>query len=394
MKKIGILNCSHIYNFGSVLQSYAIEKIIADISGYEAKSIRYSQKKDLRYVKNYFPQLFEKEIVNMKLKALKRKSYLKYVDKELANNIQKRESCFREFVDSKFNFTKIYRDWSELCESAKEFTGFVLGSDQVWHPINLGSHFYTMEWIPDSIPKITYASSFGVSVIPNRQKLATKNYLNHIHAISVREKAGSEIIKKLSRKDAPIVVDPTFLLNEMQWREIAEPIYRRGYIFCYFLGNNIAARKYALQLKKETGLNIVCIPFMDEINKSDIGFGDIQLFEVNPASFLSYIINAEYVVTDSFHGTVFSIIFKKQFVVFNRFVDNGRQSTNSRIDTLLGNLKITERRILIRTAERKAVEIIADEIDYGHVMERLKELCDSSLDYLVPELKKQGMIKD
>lgn len=394
MKKIGVLNCSHIYNFGSVLQSYAMEKIIANISGYETKSIRYNQKKDLRYVRNYFPQLFEKEIVTMKLKNLKRKAYLKYLNKELADNIKKREKCFQKFVDSKFNFTKIYTDWYSLCESVEEFAGFVLGSDQVWHPINLGSHFYTMEWIPDNIPKIAYASSFGVSAIPRRQEPATKNYLKHMDAISVREKAGSEIIKKLTGKNVPVVLDPTFLLSEIQWREIAEPIHKKGYIFCYFLGNNISARKYALQLKKETGLNIVCIPFMDEINKCDIQFGDIRLFEVNPTSFLSYIINAEYVVTDSFHGTVFSVIFQKQFVVFNRFADNRKLSTNSRIDTLLETLEITRRRILIPTTTKEAVRIMTDEIDYKHVMKKLKELCNDSLDYLVFELKKQGMTKD
>ena len=192
----------------------------------------------------------------------------------------------------------------------------------------------------------------------------------------------------------PVVLDPTFLLSEIQWREIAEPIHKKGYIFCYFLGNNISARKYALQLKKETGLNIVCIPFMDEINKCDIQFGDIRLFEVNPTSFLSYIINAEYVVTDSFHGTVFSVIFQKQFVVFNRFADNRKLSTNSRIDTLLETLEITRRRILIPTTTKEAVRIMTDEIDYKHVMKKLKELCNDSLDYLVFELKKQGMTKD
>lgn len=387
MKKIGILNCSHIYNYGSVLQSYAMEKVVGEITGYDTYSVRYRQKKGLRYIKNYFPLIFEKDIVKFKLKGVKRKIYIKFINKSLGENCKKREHYFQKFVNDNFNFTETYTTINELNKMSLEYSKFVLGSDQVWHPINYGSHYYTMEWIPEQIKKITYAASFGVSNIPKYQIKGTKKFLGRIDNISVREQQGAQIVYDMINKKVPVVVDPTLLLDSDMWGGISANIQDKDYIFCYFLGDNKMAREMAIAMKKKTGKKIFSIPCMDEINLEDLKFGDKQLYDVGPSEFLSYIKNAAYVITDSFHGTVFSVLFNKQFVVYNRYNNKNKNSTNSRIDTLLLKIELENRRVLNNCSTEESVNILLGAIDYSKVNFKISELKSESIEYLKCVLK-------
>lgn len=390
MKKIGILNCSHIVNFGSVLQSYAVEKVVRDLTGRNVVSIRYKQKKGLLYLRNYLPLLLEKELVAFKWRGVKRKLYLKFINKNLGNQCRIREKHFTIFVNKHFNLSNIYIGRKHLIDSTNEYSVFILGSDQVWHPINFGSHYYTMEWIPNDVPKITYAASFGVGSIPNRQKKTTKKYLKRIQDISVREERGAELVRELTGKEVPVVVDPTLLLDKKDWDAVSNKIPdSNDFIFCYFLGNNKKARDFAAELSQKTGLKIISILFMDEINKMDFGFGDEQLFEIGPGEFISYIKNATYIVTDSFHGTIFSLIYHKKFITFDRFSDNGTESTNSRMDTLFEKLKLQNQR---GGSGNDLEKVIDNTIDYDTVDKRCQELKNESIDYLKKALESNKII--
>lgn len=388
IKKIGIINCSHISNFGSVLQSFAIEKVVREITGYETYSIRYKQRKDIKYLKNYLPLLFEKDIVLFKLKSVNKKLYLKFCNKQLKKKCEKREEKFEKFRNENFNYTKVYTSLQELEEMSKEFKCIVLGSDQVWHPINYGSHYYTMEWVSDETKKITYAASFGVNRLPDYQINGTKNFLKRINCLSVREQQGAILIDNLINEKVPVVVDPTILISKDEWDKVSsKEIEEKDYIFCYFLGNNKAARMFAETLKCKTGKKIYSIPGMDEINLSDLNFGDEQLYNIGPAEFISYIKNAYCVITDSFHGTVFSILYNKQFIVYNRFEDCNKGSTNSRIDTLLEWTGLKGRRIINDSAE-KAVDTILQPIDYGMINSKVEKQRCESFNYLKKALTK------
>ena len=268
-----------------------------------------------------------------------------------------------------------------------EYSKFVLGSDQVLHPINYGSHYYTMEWIPEQIKKITYAASFGVSNIPKYQIKGTKKFLGRIDNISVREQQGAQIVYDMINKKVPVVVDPTLLLDSDMWGGISANIQDKDYIFCYFLGDNKMAREMAIAMKKKTGKKIFSIPCMDEINLEDLKFGDKQLYDVGPSEFLSYIKNAAYVITDSFHGTVFSVLFNKQFVVYNRYNNKNKNSTNSRIDTLLLKIELENRRVLNNCSTEESVNILLGAIDYSKVNFKVSELKSESIEYLKCVLK-------
>lgn len=383
MKKIGILNCTHIKNYGSVLQSYAMELIVRKLTGYETLSVRYVEKKDIQYIRNRIPLLLDRDIVRYKAKGVKRKLYLKYWNKDLAVQCKKREEHFEEFVKSNFHFTDIYYNRNELINSTRDFSGYVLGSDQVWHPINYGSHFYTMEWIPDDVPKIVYGASFGVYRLPRNQLQGTRDFLSRIDAISVREKRGADIVKELIDREAIVVADPTLLLTTQEWDLVKKDIKLEDkYIFCYFLGDNRKAREYAQKVARKYNLKIYAVVFMDEINKIDFNFGDEQLYDIGPAEFISYIEKAEYVITDSFHGTIFSILYNKEFIVFNRFEISKGQSTNSRIDSLLGIVGLENRRKI----DIQDVETINADIDYEEVKKKIDRIQDVSIRYLKEKL--------
>jgi exopolysaccharide biosynthesis predicted pyruvyltransferase EpsI len=138
-------------------------------------------------------------------------------------------------------------------------------------------------------------------------------------------------------------------------------------------------RKIAMKLAQKTGLKIVTTPFLDSFVKEDETFGDYRMFNVGPDDFVNLIRNAEYILTDSFHGSVFSIINHKKFVTFNRFDDNSKNSRNSRIDNLCNLMGIKNRRYC---ADADIVKMVTAEIDYIGIDDKLKNLRDKSLHFL------------
>ena len=256
-------------------------------------------------------------------------------------------------------------------------------SDQLWLPSNLGSHFYTLEFAPDSAAKIAYATSFGVSQIPWFQKRRTRNYLKRFQSLSVREIAGQKMIMELTGKEAMVVCDPTLLFTAKEWTDIIPPsrIVEEEYIFCYFLGTNCSHREAALTLQKKVGLKIVTCPYLDHFVESDRTFGDIQLFDMDAGDFVNLIRHAKYVLTDSFHGTVFSLLYEKQFLVFYRFTE-GTHSRNSRVDSLCELLNLENRKY------NGNINEVEKAIEYNEVFEKLEELKLKSKSFLSQALQK------
>ena len=283
--------------------------------------------------------------------------------------------------------SKPYYGYEALKESSNDYDAFILGSDQLWHPMNFENHYFTMEFINKGKTKITYAPSFGVSSIPQAQIDGTRDYLNRIEKISVREESGKKIIKELTGRDVPVVLDPTFMIKTDEWDEILpeKQVYNKGkYIFCYFLGDNKEHREEVERIKKLTGYDIVTLPYIDEIAKSDKNFGDEQLFNVGPAEFIDLIKNAEVIFTDSFHCTAFSIMYKKKFFTFNRFNNNNKASTNTRLKSILLLLGLEDRLI---TDYRKCEEMYSNKINYNETNERLEKMKKSSLEYITNALE-------
>ena len=134
------------------------------------------------------------------------------------------------------------------------------------------------------------------------------------------EESGKRIVKELTGRDVPVILDPTMVITRKQWDEAVpdQAVTDGEYLFCYFLGNNPSHREEASALAKSLGLKIVTLRHLDEYIASDEKFGDEAPYDVGPEEFVNLIRHAKYVCTDSFHGSVFSILYRKQFISFNR----------------------------------------------------------------------------
>ncbi len=386
MKIIGIVSCYFKNNYGSMLQAYASQKILDDI-GIPNETINISELKDFSKGKKkyYISQLTNLNFIKTKLGMIKLKIYAK-LNKNLKRNFAIRNKKFEEFKRN-FNLTKSFSTYKELnVYSEKRYSDVIVGSDQLWLPVNVVSDYYTLNWVPEEVNKISYATSFGISSIPDKYKEQYKTFLNRIEHISVRESNAVKLVKDVSGIDATLVCDPTLLLTKEEWMDVQqeEPILNEKYIFCYFLGNNIEHRKFVERLKEKTGYKIVSINHCDEYVKYSDQFADIIPYDVGPSEFVNYIRNAEYVCTDSFHGTVFSLINNVNFFTFRRFNNKSKMSTNSRIHSLLEIVDLKNRLI---TGNEDVEDLIKEIIDFKRVNKKLEEFRNGSKEWLLKSIK-------
>ena len=386
-KKVGIVSCYFKHNYGSMLQAYATQKILDDMN-IENETINIDKNIDFSNGKKkyYMGQVFNFQFIKSKLGMIKLKLDKK-INKNLGKNISIRDKKYEEFRKN-FRLTEPYKTYAELNEKAeKDYSSVIVGSDQLWLPVNVVADYYTLNWVPEDVNKVSFSTSFGVSVIPEKYEKEYKKFLNRINYLSTREVAGQKIIKELTGRDAILVCDPTLLFNKNEWMSIQkeEPIIKGKYIFCYFLGKNIEHRKFAERLKEKTGYKIVSLNHADEYVKYSDMFADEAPYDVGPAEFLNMIRNAEYVCTDSFHGTVFSLINNVKFFTFRRYNSKSKVSTNSRIDSLLGIVNLKERLI---NGDEDVEKEIEKKIDFENVNIKLEEFRNTSKEFLKNALSK------
>ena len=365
-------------NYGTSLQGYAMLKKIQQL-GYEVEVIHYVKQlstiQKIKFVANAIRAGEWKSIVARLTAKRTLKKYPQY-----AAGIAKRTKAVNAYKAKKLlPLFHTYVGYDALHKGSLNYDAVVVGSDQVWTPMSLPNKFFNLLFVDDSVHKIAYASSFGVSEIPSFQRKETGLYLDRFYRIGVREERGKEIVEELSHQKATVVADPTLLLTREEWEaEIsdARPNESEPYIFCYFLGTNQEARKAANQLRKQTGYKIITIRHMDEYVPEDEQFGDEAPYNVDPNDFVKYISRAAYVCTDSFHCTVFSILFHRQFMTFYRFAATNKTGRNSRIDSLFNILGLQDRLYIGN------ISIIGNPIAYDKVDKRLKGLRENSLEFL------------
>ena len=378
MKRVGLCTCYDNHNYGSMLQALATQIIIIE-QGYICEIIRYEKKYTLWFIIKSIPRLFNPLLVSRKLRKIKRDILVKKHPEIMVMHKQRKE-LLNSFCKTHFtSLSPVLQGYAHLVDYAERYDAVVVGSDQLWLPSGLASKFYTLMFVPDHVQKVSYATSFGVSKIPFFQIRRTREYLRRINCISVREIRGKEIIEELTGRTAAVAADPTLLLGAVEWEAVfqARTIVEGPYILCYFLGTNIEHRKAVIELGAKTGCKTVSLPFMNEFNKVDVDFGDEQLYNIAPGDFINLVRGAQYICTDSFHGTIFSILHHKQFIVFNRYQEGAKYSRNSRIDSLCTRLQIEERRY-----NQDIVTEMQREIDYETIDRLVEEFRRESLEFL------------
>lgn len=363
-------------NYGGMLQAYATTKFL-EKNNINYELIRYKKKKSIMLVFKSIPRLFNKILINDKKEQLKKKIGL-FFHSEFKKNDRIRSESFEKFISDNFkSLSPIYYGYKELSINSSKYSCVLTGSDQLWSPAGLPSNFYNLNFCKEGVKRVSYASSFGVSYIPWYQKKRTTKFLEKMDYISVRENTGATIIKKLINKDVPVVLDPVMLLSKEEWDRYipAKKIINDKYIFAYFLGKNKKYRDEVIKFSKENNLKIVTLKHLDQFVKSDESFGDISLYKIAPDDFLNLIRNADYIFTDSFHGSVFSIIYQKKFLTFNRYDENSKVSKNSRISSLMKMLEIKRR-------YNGDINSILEEIDYNKLNLLLQNEKEKSIFYL------------
>lgn len=383
MKKVAIVSAINT-NYGTLLQAYAMQTELKKI-GIDTEILYYTSNP----IKQFY-RIFNLKFLITKLKAVNVKMTAKCKYPDIYKKLRLRDNVFMSFRKNNLVMTSHISDKKELSMMIKNYRGVVLGSDQVWNPQNLEMDYYTLNFVPDDIPKVAYAPSFGVSEIPKQQIKRTQSYLNRIQHISVRETAGKQIIQKITGRNVPVVCDPTALLTSEQWDQLkSKKQYTEGkYIFCYFLGSNMQYRDFANRMAENSGLPIIAIQHMDEFVKGDLNFADIVPYDVDPSDFINLVANAELVLTDSFHGMMFSVYYRRNFFVFN--YDSGkRASVNSRIDSIMNYLDIDDRRLY---GTEDVTDCLERTIDWDKIHSQLDGFRHASEEYLLNALSASGIL--
>lgn len=328
MKTISIVTISYGHNYGNKLQNYAMQKT------YESLGLKPTTIKFIPNInkKKKYAQLLHNFKLNIIINKLKKK--INY--NNCKNIYNKRISNFEKF-NKLINFSKEYDENNYYKIADENFDYYSVGSDQVWNTYFADfSKYYLLDFIPTN-NKIAYAPSFGSSSIDKKYELDFKHALSKFKVLSCREEKGANLIYNLVNKKVPVLVDPTMLLSSMEWDAISElPIeyINKKYIVIYFLGNSKQneINKINSFAKKN---NCEIVNLLDSFSNN---------YSYGPSEFLGLIKNAYAVFTDSFHASLFSIIYKKPFLVFGR-VEKGK-SMSSRIDTLLEKFDLQDRKYI------------------------------------------------
>lgn len=392
MGKTAIVSCYFQHNYGSMLQAYATQMALdklrydnetIDISGF------YSEIKKAKIL--YFMKASLASDILLSKFGMAKNVLIKRLSKsKYAVNSRIRAEKFNAFSKANFKLSPVFQSKAELGSVCSDrYSSVIVGSDQLWLPGNIAADYFTLNFVPKTVNTIAYATSFGQSSLPKDSAAKASVFLKKIRHIGVREESGQKLIKRLAGRNVPVVCDPTLLFTGDEWMTVQkkEPIVKDRYILCYFLGNNPPHREFAKRLKKETGCKIVALTHLDEFIKSDEGYADSTPYDIDPADFLNLIRNAEYVCTDSFHCSVFSILYKRQFFTFRRYSRNTKQSTNSRLDTLFNMAGITGR---LLTGTENISDCLKINIDFEAVHKKLEKFREESFDYLEIALMDKG----
>lgn len=301
-------------NFGTYLQAYALQQVVKHL-GYENWILD-----DRRFV-----LLAPWRACLGRIKRwLLRKPQVKVINPAF--------SQFRQ------QYLQIDEHWRDDADLNRRYDMFLCGSDQIWTPYARKINPYYFLGFTDK-KKVAYAPSTGAPRFSDDYQAVVRPLLNRFSAIGVREKSCAEALSGFINQRVEAVLDPTLLLTEAQWKEMCAPINdaeKTPYLLCYFLTPNTWYLEYAKRESRQKGLRLKVFNTWPEAQS----YGD-DCLDVGPAEFLGYIRNAGKVMTDSFHASIFSILFHKDFVTFKRFQDGGERDQNARIADLFSDLGLS-----------------------------------------------------
>lgn len=374
MTKIGIITILNVNNYGAELQAFALHHKLK-LMGYDNEIINYLYYKNSKFKRESASAPLVKSGLKNKLKDFVLKWIDNYSALKYPSLARERKERFNSFHLKNTSLSKVYNSYSDLFKSEMDYDTYIVGSDQVWNPnngTNLAPYFLT--FAPKSAKKISYASSFGVGSIPKNFHDHYKKWLNNIEYLGTRESDGVRLIKEITGRNASHVVDPTLLLNRKEWEQLAVPFkHDYPYILFFVFKKNSYAEKLAFEIQKKTGYKIIRVCKNEMPVEKDDKILNIRNF--GPSEFLGLYQNASFVITTSFHGSIFSMIFEKPFLT----ITPSSKNNNSRQQSLMEMVGLEDR---LLTEGNKFDFNLLDEIDYVPVRKKLNEKIKFSEEFL------------
>lgn len=384
-KKVLIITVQKAPNFGACLQAYALWKYIG-LQGFDCKVIDLLRPyhKGFVYTKGFDTlNKYERNwLLNIKIGYIR--PFKRYLKKLLGirkhkdgDGLSKRILSEREILlfdefNNNISYTDTYKSIGDLYRNPPQADIYITGSDQLWNPTQPYSlEPYFLTFVNNGGRRFSYATSIGVSVLSEYTKKLFSRWLTNYDMISVREAEAVKIIKGLTNKNVTRCCDPTFLFPGYYWRRMAtDRIVKERYIFLFSLDYDQRLLEYAASVQNTDNCKI--ISYQTNYKNTDVSKFNLELIDnIGPLEWLSLIDNAELVLTNSFHGCVFSILLHTPFRVA---ISNNR---GSRIASLLKDVGLER---LLLTDDMKSPDI--PKIDFDESDLHVKCMSDSGKDYL------------
>ena len=353
-----IITINDLNNYGNRLQNYALAKLLSKYGKTTTAYCVASRTVPVCFAVLYYPF---SSFIRRCIKGVKNSNYtvLEKRHKRMCAFTKKQIPSESVFIDAFFG----------IMPKKNISKNYVLGSDQVWNYAFLSKRGLGLrlgDCVPEGYSVISYAASFGVSEVDDEAKPIFQKYLPRLKAISVREDRGAELVKKMTGLDATVVLDPTLMIPADTWREVTEDFVPANdkYVLTYFLGYPSDEQEQDIQsYAQKHGCRVRRI----------LDLRDRETYVAGPQDFVELFSKAQYVFTDSYHACCFSILFHKQFTVFNRAGMTGKASMNSRMETLFRLFDLDS--VMMDSG-------LAPEIDYAKVDRLLEQHRRESQDWL------------
>jgi len=361
--KICLLTLHSTTNYGGILQCYATQKILENFG--EVKILNYRNK------------FFKKQTQLVRF-GMQPRDVLR-IAKDLCRLYSRYHTInkFQEFINSRLNL-HAFND-SQLSDLVGEFDVFIVGSDQVWNPKILGEKnefddIYLLNFVKDK-RKVSYASSMGSYEVSNGDKLISA--LSSFNYLSLREKDSANSISKILDREVSHVLDPTLLYDKKDWTSMLNlsSSNNNKYIFLYAIKKDKIFVEAVNSFSEKLGIDVIIVD-----QDPYISFNVTRHYKsAGPELFLSLLLNAELIITNSFHGTAFSINFEKSFYT------TVPHSSPNRVVSLLSSVGLSDRLI---ANQNQLNNICHDQqLDFTDASQKLTKLRNLSLEYLKRSLK-------
>lgn len=363
MKKIGIVTFHSSHNYGSLFQAFAMAHVMRTL-GLDAHIIDFRHPATtarFEFVWWYKGQSLQANLSNL-------------IYRGLFGQGKKRERMFNEFIERNFPLTKRVKSYHCINE---HFDYLVCGSDQIWNPKSTGKNdpIYFLDFDDDTTVRFSYAASSGSTPFADGHEAEIKKYLSRMTKIGVREFFMKEYIYEKFGLVAEVTPDPTILVDANKWQELEEEVINipKEYLIVYTIRNKEQCLKFAKGVAIKLGLPIIFInPGRGRKDRAIKG-ADYTLCDISPGQWLWLYHHAEFVVSNTFHGNAFSVIYRKNFVCY------APNLSDTRIVTLHKKIGLGESRLISNSDD---FGIANKEIDYLPIENKIKKFQNEGLSFL------------